>query len=168
MGSADTNSGPARILVVDDSAVSRAVVGYGLKRVGMRVDEAGGGAEALQLLAAHSYDVVISDLCMPGVDGFAVLASIKVQSPTTEVIVLSGVQDVERAMHALKLGAHAFLQKPPAHPEQVLLTVRRALEMKRLRDLCTHLQQQLDNAVPQLPQGLSARRASQPKQPAAA
>ena len=157
----------ARILVVDDSALARAVVGRGLKVAGMQVDEARCGAEALQLLMANRYDVVISDLCMPGVDGFALLASIKMESPGTEVIILSGVEDVERAMHALKLGAHAFLAKPPAHPKEVLLTVRRALEMKRLRDLYAFLQQELQNAEQRGVPGMSPRRASPARQAAA-
>lgn len=152
---------PSRILVVDDSAIARAVVGRGLKAAGMLVDEARGGAEALLLLSSHSYDVVISDLCMPGVDGFALLASIKTHTPATEVIILSGLQDVGRAMQALKQGAHAYLAKPPAHPEEVLLTVRRALEMKRLRDLCTQLQQKLDAADQQGALAMSPRRAAQ-------
>ena len=118
---------PARILIVDDSFIARAVVGRGLKEVGMRVDEARGGAEALQLLAVNSYDVVITDLCMPVVDGFAILASVKKHSPSTGVIILSGLQDEERATEALMLGAHAYLPKPPAHPEDVLLTVKSAL-----------------------------------------
>lgn len=135
---------PARILIVDDSLIARAVVGRGLKEAGMRIDEARGGQEALALLAATSYDVVITDLCMPGIDGFALLASVKKNSPATEVVILSGLQDVQRAIDALKLGAHAYLAKPPAHPEEILLTVRRALETKRLRDLCADLQQRLD------------------------
>jgi DNA-binding NtrC family response regulator len=139
--------GSARILLVDDSALVRAIVGRGLKRAGMQVDEARSAAEALEQLGARSYDVVISDLCMPAFDDFALLTTIKAQSPATEVIILSGLEDIERAMEALKLGAHAYLAKPPAHPEEVLLTVRRALETKRLRDLCDDLQRPRRRAV---------------------
>jgi DNA-binding NtrC family response regulator len=155
--------GSARILLVDDSAVTRAIVGRGLKLAGMVVDEARGGEEALQSLAAQHYDVVISDLYMPGFDGFALLASIKAQSPTTEVVILSGVQDVTRAMQALKLGAHAYLAKPPAHPEEVLLTVKRAHETKRLRELCIHLQQQLEEAEERAVPGRPGGRTGEPR-----
>jgi DNA-binding NtrC family response regulator len=144
----------ARILVVDDSAVARAIVGHGLKRAGIQVDEARSAAEALELLGAQSYDVVISDLCMPRFDDFALLATIKAQSPATEVIIFSGIEDIDLAMQALKRGANAYLAKPPAHADEVLLTVKRALEMKRLREVCAQLQP---------PAG-----ASQPKQRAAA
>jgi DNA-binding NtrC family response regulator len=140
-GAGTAKLGSARILLVDDSTLARAIIGHGLKRAGMQVDEARSAAEALELLGAKSYDVVISDLCMPAFDDFALLATIKAQSPATEVIILSGLEDIERAMQALELGAHAYLTKPPAHPDEVLLTVRRALEMKRLRELCAQLQQ---------------------------
>ena len=147
----------ARILIVDDSLICRAVIGRGLKAAGMRVDEAAGGVAALQMVAANCYDVVISDLCMPGIDGFALMAAVKAQSPGTEVIILSGVTDIEKAMQALKLGAHAYLAKPPAHPEEVLLTVKRALETKRLRVLCAELQGQLAAREPRLAATPSSR-----------
>jgi DNA-binding NtrC family response regulator len=130
----ETDPTPVRILVVDDSAVARAVVGHGLKAAGMRVDDAKSATEALQLLAGNSYDVVISDLCMPGVDGFALLVRIKMQAPATQVIILSGLEDRESATKALKLGAREYLPKPPAHPGDVLAAVHRVLETKRLRD----------------------------------
>ena len=142
-GAAKAELATARILVVDDSALARAIVGHGLKRAGIQVDEARSAAEALELLGAQSYDVVISDLCMPRFDDFALLATIKAQSPATEVIIFSGLEDIDLAMQALKRGANAYLAKPPAHPEEVLLTVKRALETKRLRELCVQLQQQL-------------------------
>jgi DNA-binding NtrC family response regulator len=133
---------PARILIVDDSALARAVVRHRLRLAGMRVDEAGGGSEALALVATIDYDVIISDLCMPGMDGFALLESLRALAPATEVIILSGTEDLEKAMKALELGAHSYLVKPPGHPEEVLLTVKRALQTKRLRDLCARIQNQ--------------------------
>jgi len=158
----------ARILLVDDSAIARAVVGRGLKAAGMQVEEARGGEEALRLLAAGNYDVVITDLCMPGIDGFAVLASVKSRTPATEVVILSGIEDVERAVEGLRLGAHSFLPKPPAYPEQVLFTVRRALETKQLRDRCAHLQAKLAAVEPRGVRVTAARRTHEPRQVAAA
>jgi len=138
----DSAARPARILLVDDSSITRIIVGRGLKSAGMLIEEARDGAEALQLLTANAYDVVISDLSMPGIDGFAVLAGARMQPVPPEVIILSGSEDIQRAMDALRLGAHAYLAKPPAHPDEVLLTVRRALEMKRLRERCALLEEE--------------------------
>ena len=66
-----------RILVVDDSAVVRAIVSAMLRKVGYTVVEAVNGAQALNLIARHSFDVVVTDLRMPEKDGFEVLEAVK-------------------------------------------------------------------------------------------
>jgi diguanylate cyclase (GGDEF)-like protein len=126
----------ARILIVDDSAFVRAFVGKCLKGAGYDVAEASNGAVALQALETGSYDVVISDLKMPEMDGLAMLAQIRRQALGPEVIILTGslARDVDSAVNALRLGAHDYLTKPPQSPDTIIFTVERALEKKRLRD----------------------------------
>jgi len=130
-----SSAGIARILVVDDSRVVRAVVKACLRSTGYTVDEAGDGASALQLFDTRSYDVVVSDLAMPGLDGFGLLKALGTRPNRPEVILLSGSPsaEVESAMHGLSLGASDYLTKPPAGPEIVILAVERALEKKRSR-----------------------------------
>ena len=139
MGAGELGAGEmreGRILVVDDSAVGRAIVSAMLRKVGYTVVEAVNGAQALGLIARHSFDVVVTDLRMPEKDGFEVLEAVKRSSLHTEVIILTGThaKDVSAAVRALRLGAHDFLTKPPQGPHDVIVTVDRALEKKRLKE----------------------------------
>jgi two-component system cell cycle response regulator len=124
----------ARVLVVDDSAVVRAVVKSCLSAY--ELEEAVDGTEALRKLKTETFDVVVTDLSMPGVDGFGVLAAAKALPNAPEVVILTGAQadDIQSALKALRLGAHDFLTKPPQRPGEVSLAVEKALEKKRLRD----------------------------------
>lgn len=124
------------VLVVDDSAVVRAIVSRCLARAGFFVEQAENGASALRMLAASAHDVIVTDLGMPELDGFGLLASVKKVAPSSEVIILTGThaQDVAAAVRALRLGAHDYLSKPLKNADEVVLTVERALEKKRLRD----------------------------------
>jgi two-component system cell cycle response regulator len=131
-----TRSQAGRILVVDDSQVVRRAVGEMLRKAGHSVDEAGDGNSAVRRLEATEYDVVITDLRMPERDGFGVLEAVRQASLSTEVIILTGThaKDVSAAVRALRLGAHDFLTKPPQGPHDVIVTVDRALEKKRLKE----------------------------------
>lgn len=134
-----------KVLVVDDSRVVRAVVGHMLKKGGFQVEEADGGPTALRLLRSGRHDVVITDLNMPGLDGFEVLAAVKRLDPNVEVIILTGsmAQDVTSAVKALRLGAHDYLTKSPANVDEVILTVARAVESKRLKEANQRLVREL-------------------------
>jgi two-component system cell cycle response regulator len=141
-----TRSQAGRILVVDDSQVVRHVVSALLRKAGHRVDEAGDGNSAVHQLESAEYDVVITDLRMPERDGFGVLEAVRKASLSTEVIILTGThaKDVDCAVRALRLGAHDYLPKTPQNAEQVILTVDRALEKKRLREANLRLLRQLE------------------------
>lgn len=135
-----------RILVVDDSAIVRAMVSALLRKVGYIVREAEDGAKALAILAKEAFDVVITDLRMPEKDGFEVLEAVRRRSLHAEVIILTGThaQDVNCVVRALRLGAHDFLTKPPAGPHEVILTVDRAIEKKRLKEANLRLLRELE------------------------
>ena len=142
-----TSARAGRVLVVDDSRVVRAVLCSALRSGGFETYEAESGAEALKLLEAGGHDAVITDLKMPGLDGFAVLAEVKRRVPDVEVIVLTGTHagDVSCAIRALRLGAHDYLAKTPASADEVLLTVERAVEKKRLKDANRRLLAELES-----------------------
>lgn len=129
-------AGGGDLLVVDDSPVIRAIVGRILEDAGFTVTEASDGRAAVDLLDRQSFDVVVTDMNMPGLDGLGVLAAVRAQGRGTEVIILTGAraQDMESAIQALRLGAHDYLTKPPSGPEVVVFAVQRALEKKRLDD----------------------------------
>jgi two-component system, cell cycle response regulator len=136
-----------RVLIVDDARVVRAVVARCLTGAGYHTEEAADGAEALRRLATGSYDVVITDLRMPQLGGLELLASVKRLAPTVEVIILTGThaQDMSCAVKALRLGAHDYLTKPPSSPDEVVLTVQRAVEKKRLHEANLRLIRELES-----------------------
>src|SRR5687767_15459157 len=90
------------VLVVDDSRLVRRVVAGFLREGGYAVDEAEDGRDALRRLESGNYDVVITDLSMPGIDGFGVLEAVRKGPSGTEVIILtgSGANDVASAVRA--------------------------------------------------------------------
>jgi diguanylate cyclase (GGDEF)-like protein len=133
-----------RILVADDSRVVIAVIAGYLRKAGYEVRSVENGAQALALLDTDAFDAIITDLGMPELDGFGVLEAVRSRSLLTEVIVLTGANDMTSAIRALRLGAHDFLTKPPAGPDEVVLTVDRAVEKKRLRETNIRLMQELE------------------------
>jgi len=123
----------ARLLVVDDEEGVRTFLADALSDAGYVVAQAADGQAALALLGKTSFHVVLTDLRMPGVDGMALLQTIRRESPDTEVIVLTAHGSIENAVEAMKHGAFDYLQKPISSPAALRLTVARALERHRLR-----------------------------------
>jgi two-component system response regulator AtoC len=125
-------SGPARVLVVDDKENMRKLLAKILAD-GWLVEEAEDGARALSLVATRPYDVVVTDIRMPGADGFELLAAVKARAPDTEVVMMTGYATVPDAVRAMKLGAFDYLEKP-FDPDAALAVVTRAAEHKRIAD----------------------------------
>ncbi len=102
-----------RILVADDEKIKRITLAQDLTAQGHEVVTAGDGAEALQRLAAEHFDVVVTDLKMPNVDGIELLKRIKQDGVTkTEVIIMTAYGSIPLAVEAGKLGAFDFITKP--------------------------------------------------------
>ena len=120
-----------RLLVAEDKDTMRALLVRLLGETCV-VDEAIDGDEAVRLVTTESYDVVLTDIRMPGRDGFAVLEAVKKRSPDTEVIMLTAFASLDRAVEAIKLGAYDYLAKP-FEPDELALVVARAVERRRLR-----------------------------------
>ena len=115
----------ANILVVDDEESIRAFVVDALAEAGHRVAQASDGEAALALLAANSFDVVLTDLKMPRIDGSALLRQIRQDYPETEVILLTAHGSVAGAVDAMRHGAFDYLQKPVSSPTELRITVGR-------------------------------------------
>jgi diguanylate cyclase (GGDEF)-like protein len=143
-GERETSGPRGRVLVADDSKIVRAIVGGHLTQAGYLVETAANGVQAVTLLESGTFDVVVTDLEMPELDGFGVLEAIKKRSLKTEVVILTAAQDISAAIRALRLGAHDFLTKPPASPDEVVLTVDRAAEKKQLREANVRLMRELE------------------------
>jgi DNA-binding NtrC family response regulator len=123
---------PPRVLVVDDKENMRKLLAKILAD-GFAVEEAEDGARAMSLVATRPYDVVVTDIRMPGADGFELLAAVKARSPDTEVVMMTGYANVTDAVRAMKQGAFDYLEKP-FDPDAALGVVARAAERKRQSD----------------------------------
>ena len=122
----------ARILVADDEQGLRTFVAEALESDGHVVAQAADGAEAAQVLARASFDLLITDLKMPRMDGMALLRQARLEQPEMEVIVVTAHGSVDSAVEAMKLGAFDYLEKPIAGPGQLRLLASRALARRQL------------------------------------
>lgn len=127
-------SAKPKILVVDDEPNVLLTMAAILRQEGYDVEEASGGAAALQALACHNFDLVLTDLNMPQVDGMAVLEAVQKHAPNTVTLVITGYASVLTALRALQLGAYEYLLKP-TEIEDLKQAVRRSLERKRLSEI---------------------------------
>jgi putative nucleotidyltransferase with HDIG domain len=131
----------SRILVVDDEPVIREVLFERLTDAGFECEVARNSLEALQKIRTNPYNLVLSDIAMPGGDGMSLLRQIKAEQPTLDVVMLTGVIDVDTAVRSIRLGASDYLTKP-FNLDEVVLTIERTLEKRRLID--ENLEYQLD------------------------
>ncbi len=127
-----TNS-TAHILIVEDESDVRDALQAQLLTEGYQVTEARSGSDALELVAQQSFDVVLTDVQMPGLNGIELLKRIAPLPSAPATIVMTGYGSVSMGIEAMKAGAHDFLEKPFSG-EILLATVASALRMKRLRD----------------------------------
>jgi DNA-binding NtrC family response regulator len=124
---------PARVLLVDDDPDFCEALSDRLRSLGFQVSVADRGPEALRLCREEPPAIVLLDLVLPGMDGMAVLETIRREEPDAVVIVITGHGTIARAVEAMKKGAYDFVSKPidPRHLEIVL---GKALERQALRD----------------------------------
>jgi DNA-binding NtrC family response regulator len=127
----------ARVLVVDDEQIIIASCLRILSGDEYRVEGVSDGIEALRRIEENPVDIVILDIMMPKIDGVEVLRRIKEGHPDIDVIMITGLSEIETAVKSMKLGAFDYLPKP-FDPDELKLVVQRALERRRL------LQENLD------------------------
>lgn len=121
----------ARILVVDDEEI---VIKSCLRILGSgdyQVEAARDGLEALRKVEENPHDVMILDIMMPNMDGLEVLRQVKEAHPDVEVIMITGLSQIDTAVRAMKLGAFDYISKP-FEPDELKLVVQRALERRQL------------------------------------
>ena len=116
----------ARILVVDDEAQVRTMIGATLERQGYEVELAGSAHEALDALELNIYELVLTDIVMQDGNGIALLERIHELHPSLPVIMVTAVHDISVAIDAMRRGAYDYLLKP-FEREHLLGTVERAL-----------------------------------------
>ena len=121
------------LLVVDDEPAQRQLLTGSLAK-DYAVTTAANGSEAVQLLSARNFDLVITDDRMPGMRGIELLRWASERAPETPFVVLTAFGSVETAVEAMKLGAQEYLTKPLKSLEELRLVVRKALSQRMLRD----------------------------------
>ena len=124
------------ILIVDDEQDPRDTLAELLAEEGYEVHGVDSGSAALDMLKSGAYDLVITDLIMPRVDGIALTKTIRCLEIDVPIIVVTGFATIEYAVESMKAGAFDFITKP-FNFDQIKLTISKALETKRLRQLAS-------------------------------
>ena len=123
----------ARILVVDDDPDIHLLLGAILKDAGFGMTSAASGAEGLERLEAGPYDLVLTDVCMPGLDGLELLQRIHERCPATPVVVMTAQNTSDNLIRSIREKAFAYFSKPFS-PSAVVEMVNRALDSPAQRD----------------------------------
>ena len=118
-----------KILVIDDEDIVRLSCSRTLVPEGYELKMAKNGPEGLKILEEEEFDLVLTDLKMPNMDGIEVLGTIKQRWPNTEVVIVTGYQTVETAVKAIKLGAFDYIEKPFT-PDTLTATVSNVFTAK--------------------------------------
>lgn len=122
--------GKGRILVIDDEDIVRTSCSRALVPEGYEVKAAKNGLEGLKMISEEKFDLVLTDLKMPDMDGIEVLRRIKEGWPEVEVIIITGYQTVDTAVKSIKLGAFDYIEKPFT-PDALVAAVAKAMDRKR-------------------------------------
>jgi len=135
-----------RILVVDDEAPVRSMIGATLEREGYAVECASSGAQASEMLQYGSFDLVLTDIVMQDGNGIALLERLRTLQPNLPVVMVSAIHDISVAIDSMRRGAYDYLLKP-FEREHLLVTVQRALEHRRAMEDSHSYQQNLEQVV---------------------
>jgi len=123
----------ANILIIDDDANTLASLARAFRLAGHEATVCDNAARAIELAKAQRFDLILSDVVMPGRDGIALLEDLKNGGVTSPVVMMSGQATIEMAVRATRLGAIDFLEKPIS-TDKLLLTVENAVRLTRLED----------------------------------
>ena len=137
---------PARVLVVDDEAHVRSMVGSTLERKGYEVQLASSGREALAALEMNTYDLVLTDIVMQDLNGIALLERIHAQQPNLPVVMVTAIHDISVAIDSMRRGAYDYLLKP-FERDHLMGTVERALKHRQVLEESHNYQQSLEQMV---------------------
>lgn len=135
----------SRILVIDDDAGVRDSIQRMLRGAGYQVRDAATGEDGIALARRESFDVILSDMRMPGISGMEVLRQLREARVDASFIMMTGFGTVDTAVEAMKLGAVDFVQKP-FFRDELVMRVRAAADRRQLARQVTLLQRQLPSA----------------------
>jgi DNA-binding NtrC family response regulator len=134
---------PARLLIVDDDLAMREMLASLFKERGFAVEEAGTAESALERVADADFDVVLSDIQMPGHSGIELVGELRRLRPQTPVVLMTAFGSIDSAVEAMRAGAFDYITKP-FEPDAVGLAVERALERRALEEENQRLRRAVD------------------------
>ncbi len=150
--------GKAQVLIVDDEEAIREVVSTLLETQGYQSSAVENGRKAVEHLKTNSTDVVLSDMLMPEMDGLQLLSWLRGHDPEIPMIMVTAMHDVSTALESIRCGAYDYILKP-FEKDQLFLSVRRALEHRRLllenRNYQRNLEQLVEQRTGQLTKALN-------------
>jgi DNA-binding NtrC family response regulator len=132
----------AHLLIVDDDQNTLASLARAFRLAGHEATVCDNANRALELIKAQAFDIMLSDVVMPGKDGLALLEDVRNLGATLPVVMISGQANIEMAVRATRLGAVDFLEKPLS-TDKLLLTLDNVLKLKRLEDENRDLRQRV-------------------------
>src|ERR1700682_1932920 len=132
----------ARLLIVDDDANTLASLARAFRLAGHEATVCDNAGRALELVKSQHFDLIFSDVVMPGKDGLTLLEEFKTLGVTTPVVMISGQASIDMAVRATRSGAIDFLEKPLS-TDKLLLTVENVLKLKRLEEENRQLRQRV-------------------------
>jgi signal transduction histidine kinase len=158
LGASSEEAGRARVLVVDDDRVLVRVLSDALSQrlEGVEVEACAFPMAAIERIEAGDVDVVVSDLVMAGLHGFELLERVKAIRPTSMVVLITGADDRDLSVRALRGGAYDFIQKP-VDPDYLAACIRRAVETRRLRAAVERQQEALRRHAEELERTVAER-----------
>jgi DNA-binding NtrC family response regulator len=130
----------ANLLIIDDEASTLATLARAFRLAGHEATVCDNAARAIELAKSDAFDLIFSDVVMPGKDGLTLLEEMRSLGVTTPVVMMSGQAHIEMAIRATKLGALDFLEKPIS-TDKLLLTVENVLKLQRLESENRQLRQ---------------------------
>jgi DNA-binding NtrC family response regulator len=136
-------SSQSQLLIVDDDTAMREMLSSLFRDRGYAVEEAESAAEALDRAGEQCFDVVLSDIRMPGKTGIEMVGELRVQLPETPVVLMTAFGSIDSAVESMRAGAFDYITKP-FEPDAVVLTIERALERRALEEENRRLRRALD------------------------
>lgn len=135
-----------KVLIADDNRLIRAMLADLLEKNGCEVHQAENGKQALEMALSSSYELIFSDIIMPGMDGLELLRELRKGAKDSSVIVITASPHLDTAIEALRLGAEDYIRKP-FDERELLASVRKAVERSRIKTLTHEYQNTLEERV---------------------
>ena len=132
------------VLIIDDEPLMRLSISDALKAEGYNIASVESGGEGLKAIKDKAYDIVITDLKLPEVDGLHILKSCRHYSPMTKILMITAYGSVETAVEAMRQGAYDYITKPFSMDEMIII-VKRLIRLRNLEDENIYLKEKIED-----------------------